>query len=185
MFKQSLLSSVVYKKKNGYLYIVNPILDGFPEIDPVVLKEVVSELKNKISCCGDFDKFVTIECMGIPLTTLLSNIMCKPFMIVRKKCFDLEGEVCVKQKTGYSESSLFINGVKKNDRVVIVDDVLSTGGTLKAVVSGLKQLDVDIVGVFVVVNKSDCIDEVIEEIGIPICSLADIDIVDEKVVIKE
>lgn len=183
-FKESLLKSEVIEKKNGYSYVVNPILDGFPDVDPFILKEIANELKNRIKKCGDFDKIVTVECMGIPIATLLSNLICKPFLIVRKKSFDLDTEVCVKQKTGYSESNLYINGIKENDRVVIVDDVLSTGGTLKTVVSGLKRLNVEVVGAFVIVNKSNNISQVSKDISIPIYSLVDIDIFEDKVIIK-
>ena len=41
------------------------------------------------------------------------------------------GEVSVDVSTGYSSSTIFINDIFPGERIVIVDDVISTGGTLE------------------------------------------------------
>ncbi len=180
LLKQSLLEAPVVKKKD-YWYVIHPITDGVPKINPDLLSEIVDEMYNRITKCGEIDKIVTIEAMGIPLATALSQKMNLPFNIIRKRSYGLPGEINVEQVTGYSKSELFINGLNKGDQIVIVDDVLSTGGTLKAVVSQLKKMGVNIKGVFIAVNKGDTIKTIMEEFKVNIDSLVTIEVEDGKV----
>ena len=153
-FKKSLEQAPIIKK-GDYSYIVHPILDGIPEIQPEMLQDVVSEMKKHLEAYGHIDKIVTIEAMGIPLATALSLEMNIPFCIIRKRSYGLPDEVSTEQKTGYSTSTLYINGLKKGENVVLVDDIISTGGTLRAVLSALKDIGVNVKGVVVAVDKDN------------------------------
>src|SRR5437867_9427272 len=115
-----------------YEYFVHPITDGIPLGRPEVLDEVLSELAR----IGDWrrcDKIVTAESMGFPLAAGLSMRVRKPYVFIRKRRYGLPGEVSLQQTTGYSKGDMFINGIGRGDRVVFVDDVISTGGTLLAI----------------------------------------------------
>jgi adenine phosphoribosyltransferase len=184
LLKQSLIDAPIVKKGN-YSYVVHPITDGVPEINPELLNEVVEEMHKRIEKCGSFDKIVTIEAMGIPLASSLSLKMKIPFVIIRKRSYGLSEEVNVEQKTGYSKSNLYINGLKKDDRIIIVDDVLSTGGTLSSLISTLIKMGVTIKGIFIAVDKGDAAKKIKEKFKINIDILTYIDIIDEKVVIKQ
>jgi adenine phosphoribosyltransferase len=171
-------------KKGKYSYIINPITDGIPEIKPELLKEITYEIQKFVVNCGKIDKIVTMEAMGIPLATNLSINMNIPFNIIRKREYGLSDEICINQVTGYSKTKLYINGLKEEDRIVIVDDVLSTGGTLKAVLEALKKINVDIKGVFIVIDKGGITKKIQKESGINIKSLIKLDIKDDKMVMK-
>lgn len=181
--KKSLKEAPIVKK-GDYHYLVHPITDGVPEIKPELLKEVTSEMKRLIEKCGKIDKIVTMEAMGIPLASVLAMEMNLPFTIIRKREYGLPDEVSVEQVTGYSKSKLFINGLKKGDNIVIVDDVLSTGGTLRAVLSVLKKMGVIVKGVFIAVDKGNWAQKISEEFGVQIKTLVTIDVVKGDVVIK-
>jgi len=183
ILKESLIKAPIVKK-GDYSYVVHPITDGVPEIKPELLNEVVEEMHKLISICGSFDKIVTIEAMGIPLASALSLKMKIPFVIIRKRSYGLPNEVNVEQTTGYSKSKLYINGLDKGDKIIIVDDVLSTGGTLLAVISTLKKIGVIIKGIFIVVDKGNVAKNLMEKFKIKIDILINIDVVDGKVVIK-
>jgi adenine phosphoribosyltransferase len=178
--KESLVKSVVVKR-GDYDYIVNPITDGIPTVEPRLLKEVTDAMAE----IGDFDcdLIMTIEALGIPLATLLSQKTGKPFNIVRKKMYSLPDEVSLTQMTGYSKSNLFINGIKAGDRVVIVDDVISTGGTLWALVEALKKIHVRIIDIVVVVERTDKKPEIERKLGLQVKTLVKVDVVDGKVVV--
>jgi adenine phosphoribosyltransferase len=179
-FKASLVESPVVKR-GDYDYMVNPITDGIPRVDPGILREIVdafAEIGNL-----DCDCIITIEALGIPLAASLSLKTGKPFNIVRKRMYGLPGEVNLSQVTGYSKSALFINGIKAGDRVVIVDDVVSTGGTLWALVEALKSMQVKIVDILIVVEKTDKKAEIERKIGMPIKTLVKVEVVNGKVVV--
>jgi adenine phosphoribosyltransferase len=182
--KKSLYEAPIVKK-GEYNYVIHPITDGVPYITPQLLKEVTNEMKKLIKKCGSIDRLVTMEAMGIPLATALSLDMGIPFTIIRKREYGLPGEVSVEQVTGYSKSKMYVNGLKKGDNIVIVDDVLSTGGTLKAVLTVLKKMGVIVKGVFIAIDKGSHAQEISREFNVQISTIIDIDVVDGKVVIKE
>ena len=172
-------------KKGDYDYVIHPITDGVPYIEPSLLYEVIQEIKKRVETVLPFDKIVTIEAMGIPLASVLSLEMKIPFTIIRKRSYGLPGEVMVEQETGYSKSNLYINGLSKGEEVVILDDVLSTGGTLRAVLSSLKHVGVIVKGVFIAVNKGgDVYREIEKEFEVSIDTVVSIDVVDGRVVVK-
>jgi len=184
ILKQSLINAPIVKK-GDYSYVVHPITDGVPEIKPKLLNEVVDEMQKRIAKCGPFDKIVTVEAMGIPLASTLSVKMKIPFVIIRKRSYGLPGEISIEQTTGYSKSKLYINGLEKGDTIVIVDDVLSTGGTLSAVISTLKKLEVIIKGIFIVIDKGNVAKQITDKFKVAIDIIANIEVVDDKVVIKK
>jgi adenine phosphoribosyltransferase len=171
-------------KKGEYDYVIHPITDGVPFITAELLKEVTDEMKKHIKKCGTFDRIVTMEAMGIPLATSLSLDLGIPFTIIRKRQYGLPGEVSVEQVTGYSKSKMYINGLKKGDTVILVDDVLSTGGTLKAVLYVLKEIGVVVKGVFIAVYKGTCKEEITKTYSIPITTSVDIEVINGEVTIK-
>src|SRR2546430_2256234 len=120
-----------------YEYFVHPITDGIPLGRPDVLDEVLTEL-TRIGDWSRCDKIVTAESMGFPLAAGLSLRVGKPYVFIRKREYRLPGEVSLKQTTGYAKTDMFINNIHRGDRIVFVDDVISTGGTLFAIVEGLR-----------------------------------------------
>lgn len=171
-------------KKGDYYYVVHPITDGVPNIKPELLREIIGELQKLIADCGKIDKIVTVEAMGIPLATPLSLDLNIPFTIIRKKSYGLQGEVSVEQVTGYAKSKLYINGLNKGDKIVIVDDVLSTGGTLRAVIKALQTLGVIIKGVFIVIDKGNVAEKIKNESNVNIHTLVNINVINGKIVIR-
>ncbi|MFQ5919445.1 MAG: hypoxanthine/guanine phosphoribosyltransferase [Thermoplasmata archaeon] len=163
-----------------YEYFVHPISDGIPPADPVLVEEVVDALV----AVGDFDcdKIVTAEAMGFPLAALLSLRTGKPYVFLRKREYGLPGEVRVRQTTGYSRADMFMNYVGRGDRVVIVDDVISTGGTVRAIVAALRQVGALLVDILVVFDKMEDKAGLEEAVGAPVKTLLRVQVVDGKVV---
>ncbi|MBI4393625.1 MAG: adenine phosphoribosyltransferase [Euryarchaeota archaeon] len=140
-------------KFGTYDYFVHPLTDGIPAIEPALLDEVASELMK----IGDFraDALVTVEAMGIPVAVAVSERTGVPLNIVRKRAYRLPGEARIAQTTGYSKTELFINGLARGMRVTVIDDVVSTGGTLGTLIDALRGLGVGLVDVVVVFEKGD------------------------------
>ena len=173
--KRSLLEAPVFKR-GEYNYFIHPITDGVPEIRADLLREVAAQIVRMADL--EADKIVTVESMGIPIGTALSLISDIPLVIIRKRKYGLPGEVEVSQVTGYSRSQLFLNGIKKGDRVVVVDDVISTGGTLLAVLKSLEVAGASVKDIVVVVKRGEGVQRLRSE-GYSVKTMVDVE-VDEK-----
>jgi len=94
--------------------------------------------------------------MGIHISTALSLMTDIPLVVIRKRQYGLDGEVPLFQETGYSESEMYINDVvEEGDRVLVLDDVLSTGGTMKAILDALTdEVGAEVVDVVAVIKKA-------------------------------
>ena len=182
LLKKSLEDSPVMDI-NGYQYFINPLSDGIPSVDPKILSQAAEKI---ISMCDfDCDCIVTAETMGIPVTTAISLILDIPFTVIRKRRYGLPGEVDISQSTGYSRNSMYINGLKKGDRVVIIDDVLSTGGTMRAIIDALKNvIGCEIVDAAVIFGKSEEDEKIYREFGVRVKRLIDARVVDGRVEIN-
>ena len=182
LLKESLRNAPVVMR-GDYPYFIHPLTDGIPEIDPAVLEDAVKEIKKVIS--HNFTKILTVEAMGLPIGVALSLEMKKPITIVRKRPYGLPGEIVVSQTTGYSKGKLYINSVSPTDKLLLVDDVLSTGGTMVAIVNGIKKIGAHIEDIVVVVNKNKNIEEIERKINMRIKALVNIDVIDGKVVLLD
>lgn len=164
-----------------YDYFVHPITDGIPLGRPEVLDEVLDALAAR----GDWtrcDKIVTAESMGFPLAAGLSLRVHKPYVFIRKRQYGLPGEVSLKQTTGYAKTDMFINNIHRGDRVVFVDDVVSTGGTLYAVVRALRQIGAEVTGALIVFEKTREKARMEKDLGLAITTLMAVDVVEGKLV---
>lgn len=181
MLIKSLLEAPIVKK-GDYDYFVHPVTDGIPLVHP----ELLNEVAEAVSKFGDLnvDKIVCVEAMGIHLATAISIQTGIPFVVVRKRFYGLEGELAVHQTTGYSQGELYINGVWKGDRIFLIDDVISTGGTMTAVIQALQRIGTDIVDVMAIIEKGDGKEKVENKTGVKVKSLVRANVIDGKLVIE-
>ena len=138
--------------KGDYPYFIHPLTDGVPRLDPEVLSAVTDLCLEAINW-QNVDLILGIEAMGLPLTAPLSIYSGKPLVVIRKRQYGLEGEVTIDQSTGYSKGEMFLNDINEGERVVIVDDVLSTGGTIRAIINGIEKTGAKIMHIITVVEK--------------------------------
>jgi len=163
------LESCPMVRRGEYNYFIHPITDGVPRLEPSLLREVACAIVCVMDLQG-VDKIVTAEAMGIHIGTALSMITDLPLNIMRKRQYSLPGEVAVDQSTGYSNGHLYLNGIEKGDRVVVIDDVTSTGGTLKAVIADLERAGAEVVDICVVIRRGD------PDVGRPVRTLVGIEV---------
>jgi adenine phosphoribosyltransferase len=150
--RRSLLEAPIIEK-GEYQYFVHPISDGVPMLEPGLLREIVIRIIRKADL-EDVDKIVTPAAMGIHISTAVSLMTDIPLVVIRKRQYGLDGEVALSQQTGYSDNEMYINDVVEGDRVLVLDDVLSTGGTMKAVLGALTEIGADVADVVAVIKKA-------------------------------
>ena len=151
--KASLQSAPVIWK-GDYPYFIHPVTDGVPRMDPGVL-QAITELVTDRVVWSNVDLLLGTEAMGLPLTAPLSVSTGIPLVIARKRSYGLEGEIEIDQSTGYSKGAMYLNDLREGERIAIVDDVLSTGGTLEAVIEGVRRAKAEVTDVIAVIEKGE------------------------------
>ncbi len=178
--RESLLDApVVEKEKDGelYEYFVHPITDGVPPLEPALLREIVVGVVREADV--DVDVIVAPEAMGIHVSTAVSLAVDVPVSVVRKRSYGFDSEVSVTQVTGYSEGEMYVNSLEAGDRVLVLDDVLSTGGTLSALTEALESMGVEVVDVVTVIEKGE------SDVEFEFSSLVKADVRDGEVVLLD
>lgn len=176
------LSKTPVIQRGEYSYFIHPIADGIPLIEPELLEDVTDRIVKLADI--NVDRIVSVEAMGIPIATALSLKTRIPYSIIRKRAYGLDGEVRLSQSTGYSKGELYINGLKRGDRILIVDDVISTGGTMRALVEGLQNMGVEVADIVVVIGRGDGASTLAAE-GVKVKVLINIDVKPDGVVVTE
>ena len=150
----------------GYPYFVSPLSDGVPRVEPEALAEAVDGLAEAMDL--DCDVLLAPEAMGIPVAAGLALRTGLPFLVARRKPYGLPGEIALTRSTGYSVSGLYINGLEPGERVAFVDDVLDTGGTLRAVAEALRGAGVELTEAGAVFCRSRDPAALSAEVGVPL-----------------
>jgi adenine phosphoribosyltransferase len=179
---QASLRDAPIVEKDGYHYFVHPVSDGVPTLDPALLREITLKIVRKAEL-EDVDKIVTPAAMGIHISTALSLTADLPLVVIRKRQYGLEGETALHQQTGYSESQMYVNDVHPGERVIVIDDVLSTGGTLSAVLGALEEIGAEVVDTVAVIKKVGGVTELDDDQEVK--TLVNVDVVDGEVVIVD
>ena len=171
--------------KGDYPYFIHPISDGIPRMDADVLR-ATRDLIVEMVDWSNIDLIVSVEAMGLPLLAAVGDATGKPTVVIRKRQYGMDGEVRVDVSTGYSQSTTYINDIKQGERILIVDDVISTGGTLEPILATLDEMGVILQDIVIAIEKGDGRERLAKERpSWPIKTLARIDIIDGRVEILE
>ena len=171
--------------KGDYPYFIHPISDGIPRMEAKVLRATRDLIIDMVDW-SEIDIVVSVEAMGLPLLAAVGEATGKPTVVIRKRPYGMEGEVRVDVSTGYSSSTAYINDIKPGERVLVVDDVISTGGTLEPLLGALEEMGAILKGVVIAIEKGEGRERLAKERpNWAIQTLARIDIVDGRVEIVE
>ena len=135
-------------KVNDHMDIAAFIMLGDTELTVAAAAELLKK-------CPEFDILLTAEAKGIPLAHEMSRQSGKPYVCARKGPVVVEDQSITtagKQKLVIDRKELDkMNG----KRVLVVDDVISTGGSLKALDELAEQTQCTIVGQAAVLAEGD------------------------------
>lgn len=116
--------------------------------DPVTYKESIDRMIEKATAFGPFDMIVGPESRGFMFGAPLAYAMGKGFVPIRKKGKLPYKTIRMTYQLEYGTDSLEIHedAIKPGQKVVIVDDLLATGGTMESNVKLVEKLGGEVVG---------------------------------------
>ena len=119
-------------------YIDLRVIPNFPE----AFEKLIGFAVDYITKCIEFDGVVAIPLAGIPFGTMIANKLHKPFYILRKE----------PKKHGLKK---MVEGkIKKGDKILLVDDLISSGFSKIFAISALREEGATVKDLFVFVDRS-------------------------------
>jgi len=94
-----------------------------------------------------FDKIVAIEARGFLFASILANKKNKPLVLIRKKGKLPYKTVSKSFKLEYGSDTIEIHksSIKKNEKVLLIDDLIATGGTVNAAIDLLHKVGAKVI----------------------------------------
>jgi len=117
--------------------------------DPGALKQCVDELKALTEAVGDFDVIVGPESRGFIFGAPLAYTLGKGFIPIRKKGKLPYKTIKVDYQLEYGTDTMEMHedAINPGQKVVIVDDLLATGGTTESNIRLVEKLGGKVVGI--------------------------------------
>ena len=115
--------------KKGILFRDITTLISNPQAFNYAIDKII-EISKKV----DFDKVSAIESRGFIFASTVSYLTNKPLILLRKKGKLPADRHSVDFQLEYGESTIEVHkdSIKKNDSILIIDDLIATGGTAEA-----------------------------------------------------
>jgi len=103
------------------------------------------------------DKIAAIEARGFVFASAVSYILNKPFILLRKKNKLPADKYSVDFQLEYGKATMEIHkdSINKNDSVLLIDDLIATGGTAEAAAKLIEISNGSIAGFIFVINLFD------------------------------
>ena len=128
--------------KSSPIYIDLKNIISYPYILNNIAKEIWEEIKN-IEC----DVICGVPYGALPIASLISCNHNIPMVLVRK------------EKKKYGTSKLIEGTYKKGCKCILIEDVITTGGSLKTVIHQLKQHDIEVIKIIVICDRRNISDK--------------------------
>ncbi len=135
-------------------YIVNPLLDHHPETRYELVKDAVQEL-SKMTSFSKADKIVAEEDRGGYVAAILAYKLKKSLAMVKWNPIDLEGQFVINFRNSYTHGKMYLYGVKPGDKVILVEDLIDSGGTIISMIKLLRKAKVEILDVICLAEKQE------------------------------
>ena len=141
--------------------------------DPKAFRRTVDELVQPWAGTK-IEKVAGIEARGFILGGAMAHQLSAGFVPIRKKGKLPHTKVTIAYSLEYGidEMEMHADAVAPGDKVILVDDLIATGGTAEAAVKLLKQVGVDVLAAVFVIDLPDLGGaKKIEALGVPVRTL--------------
>ncbi|GAA3645647.1 pur operon repressor [Asaccharospora irregularis] len=162
----------------GFLYLIDLIYD------PTVVSKIGKIFASNIDYT-DADYVVTMETKGIPMALMTSKAMNLPLVIIRKDIKVSEGPtLSMTYLSGHSSKvesmSLPRKALKPNSKVIIIDDFMRGGGTIKGMVDLMNEFGAEVIGTGVFISTMKPTEKMVKDY----ISLIELDVVGDEIIVE-
>ena len=147
-------------KKSSY-YVDLRLVPSYPH----QFRTMVKYLQNNIAesaGLNNFDALVSVPTGGLVIASALAIEIVKPLIYVRSKPKD------------YGTSKSVEGQIHEGMKVVMIDDVATTGGSVVNAIKSLKEANITIEDAYVIVNRMEGADEALKKLGVKLHSITNI-----------
>ena len=132
---------------------------------PIEFRKMVKYLESQIGedvGLDNFDSIVSVPTGGLVIASALAIETVKPLLYVRSKPKD------------YGTSKSVEGKIHDDMKVVMIDDVATTGGSVVNAVKSLKEVNISVKDAYVIVNRMEGADESLLKLGVKMHSVLNI-----------
>ena len=147
--------------KSSSYYVDLRLVPSYPH----QFRRMIKHLQNMISEQIGFDNFDTVGSVptgGLVIASSLAYELVKPIVYVRSQAKD------------YGTSKLVEGVVKSDDRIILIDDVATTGGSVINGIKELKKAGAKISDAYVIINRLEGAEKNLAEEGVVLHQILDI-----------
>jgi len=147
--------------KDSAYYIDLRLVPSFPHQFRKMIKSVQNLISEKIGL-DSFDYIASVPTSGLVIASALAMETAKPLIYIRQKPKD------------YGTGSLIEGKIPEGSRVILVDDVGTTGHSLLHAIKALKDAKIKVDSAFVIVNRLEGARENLEAEKVKMYEITDI-----------
>ena len=147
-------------KKSSY-YVDLRLIPSYPHEFRKMIKYLESEITQKIGP-DNFDSIVSVPTGGLVIASATAMEILKPLIYVRSKPKD------------YGTTKLVEGKAYEGMKSVMIDDVATTGGSVKNAIKALQDEKILVKDAFVIVDRLEGAEKSLDEFGIKMHSIVDI-----------
>ncbi|MBI3255302.1 MAG: orotate phosphoribosyltransferase [Nitrosarchaeum sp.] len=147
-------------KKSSY-YVDLRLVPSYPHQFRTMIKYLQNNIAESIGL-DSFDSLVSVPTGGLVIASALAIETVKPLIYVRSKPKD------------YGTSKSVEGQIHEGMKVVMIDDVATTGGSVVNAIKSLKEANITIKDAYVIVNRMEGADKALKELGVKLHSIVNI-----------
>jgi orotate phosphoribosyltransferase len=147
-------------KKSSY-YVDLRLVPSYPHQFRKMVKYLQNEIIKDVGL-DKFDSLVSVPTGGLVIASALAIETVKPLIYVRSKPKD------------YGTSKSVEGKIQEGMKVVMIDDVATTGGSVVNGIKSLKEEKIKVEDAYVIVNRMEGADEALEEEGVTLHSITNV-----------
>ena len=147
--------------KHSSYYVDLRLVPSYPIEFRKMVKYLENQIENDIGL-DNFDSIVSVPTGGLVIASALAIETIKPLIYVRSKPKD------------YGTSKSVEGKIHDGMKVVMIDDVATTGGSVVNAIKSLKEVNISVKDAYVIVNRTEGADEALLELGVKMHSILNI-----------